>query len=261
MRSCVAVVILSTTLLAMPGGASSKLKVIDGRPVVETVFVNGHGPFRFLLDTGTTANHLDRKLAESIGLKATFRSKLVSSAGAIDAPGAEGVEVRLDTTHAAAQRFLFTGGDVLHRLAPDIQGILGQSFLALFDYRLDMQAKRIEFGTRQPAFSEICAPLRVSEARPLVSTNLGILMIDSGTRWVALFGLDSGDLSGEMTTLSGSLRVGTVARKLLIEGHAVWHGSALAVPHAAESGAEGLLPVSLFKSVYFSNSEHYVSFE
>lgn len=64
-----------------------------------------------------------------------------------------------------------------------------------------------------------------------------------------------------MTTLSGSLRIGTVARKLLIEGHPFWRGAALAVPQSPEGGAKGLLPVSLFKSVYFSNSEHYVSFE
>ena len=50
-------------------------------------------------------------------------------------------------------------------------------------------------------------------------------------------------------------------RKLLIDGHAFWRGAALAVPRSAETGAEGLLPVSLFHAVYFSNSEHYVSFE
>jgi hypothetical protein len=64
-----------------------------------------------------------------------------------------------------------------------------------------------------------------------------------------------------MITMSGSMKIGTVARKLLIDGRTFWHGEALAIPRSPEPGAEGLLPVSLFKAVYFCNSEGYVSFE
>lgn len=256
---------LTAILLASPAYAAA-LRIVEGRPVVKGVFVNGHGPYSFLLDTGTTANHLDRKLAESIGLKATFRGELISAAGTTYVPGAEGIEVALDSVRAEGQRFLFAGIDMLHQLAPDIQGILGESFLSHFDYRLDMRAKRVDFGARLPGSEEVRAPLRLSESRPMISTSLGSLVLDSGTAWVTLFGLEGAgtagtDTAGVMTTLSGSLRVSTVARKLLIEGHAFWRGPALAVPHTAETGAQGLLPVSVFKSVYFSNSERYVSFE
>lgn len=252
---------VAAVLLAGRLSAASKLKLVQGRPVVEGVFVNGHGPYAFLLDTGTTANHLDRKLADSIGLRATFRGELVSAAGMVQVPGADGIEVTLDSARADGQRFLFAGGELLHQFAPAIQGILGQSFLSHFDYRLDMRAQRLEFGPRQPGSTEVRVALQVSEARPLVATSLGALVLDSGTPFVTLFGLEGSRAAGEMTTLSGSLKVATVARKLLIAGHAFWSGPALAVPHPAETGAEGLLPVRLFKSVYFSNSEHYASFE
>lgn len=241
--------------------AAVKMRMVLGRPVVQGVYVNGHGPYAFLLDTGTTANHLDQKLAQSIGLKATFRSELVSSAGSVYTPGTDGVEVALDSVSAQNQRFLFAGGDVLHKFAPDIQGILGQAFLSHFDYLVDMRGKRIEFGAGEPTSSAVRAPLHTSEARPMVPTNLGALVLDSGTRWVTLFGVASARVTGEMTTLAGSLKLGTVSRKLLIEGHTFWTGSALAVPQSAEAGAEGLLPVSLFKSVYFSNSSGFVGFE
>ncbi len=261
LKAILAAAIVLANVLANTAHAASNLKIVEGRPVVEGVFVNGHGPYSFLLDTGTTANHLDRKLAESIGLKPTFLSELISSTGLVYTPGAEGIRVTLDSIHADGQRFLFSGSDLLHQLAPQIRGILGQTFLSHFDYRLDMRGKRIEFGPREPGSSEVRVALRVSEARPLIATNLGSLVLDSGTAWVTLFGLEGANPAGEMTTLSGSLRVGTVARKLLIEGHTIWRGAALAVPHSPEPDAQGLLPVNLFKSVYFSNSGHYVSFE
>jgi hypothetical protein len=66
-------------------------------------------------------------------------------------------------------------------------------------------------------------------------------VLDSGTRGVTLFGFEAGNATGAMTTLSGSLRIGAVARKLLIEGHAFWRGAVLAVPRTPETGAEGWL--------------------
>lgn len=235
--------------------------MIQGRPIVQGVYVNGYGPYAFLLDTGTTANHMDAKLAKSIGFQPAFRSELFSSAGSIDAPGVAGVEVVLDGVRARNQRFLFTDAKALRQLAPDIQGILGQAFLSRFDYFLDMRGKRIEFGARGAAPAAIRAPLRLPDSMPVVSTSLGDLLLDSGTRWVTVFGVEGRNPGGEMTTLSGALHVGTVARTLTIQGHTFWSGDALAVPHSADSNAEGLLPLSLFKSVYFSNSEGYVSFE
>jgi Aspartyl protease len=238
-----------------------KIEMTEGHPVIRGVYVNGHGPYSFLLDTGTTANHMDPKLAQRIGLKPTFRSELVSSTGAEYVPGTDGVEVTLGSVHAEGQRFLFTGVDLIRQLEPSVQGVLGQTFLSHFDYLLNVRGKQIEFGKREPNATEIRAPLRIDQARPVVSTSLGALVLDSGTRWVTLFGVQATGPMNEMVTMTGSLRIGTVVRKLLIGGRAFWRGEALAVPHSAEPSAEGLLPVSLFKTVYFCNSEGYVSFE
>ena len=61
--------------------------------------------------------------------------------------------------------------------------------------------------------------------------------------------------------MTGSLKVGTVSRELVIEGRTIWRGEAVAVPRSPESSVVGLLPVSLFKSVYVCNSEGYVVLE
>lgn len=248
-------------ILAASVASATRIQMFDGHPVVEGVYVNGHGPYRFLLDTGTTANHLDAKLARSIGLKATFRSELVSSTGTLYAPGADGIEVELDSVRADGQRFLFAGMELIRNLAPGVQGVLGESFLSRFDYVLELRDKRIEFGKRERPESGIRTPLRIVDSRPVVATSLGDLVLDSGTRWVTLFGVDSSGARNQMITMSGSQWIGTVTRNLRIEGRSFWSGRALAVPHSAEGGAQGLLPVSLFKSVYFCNSEKYVSLE
>lgn len=247
-------------LAASPAWPAMKMRVVEGHPIVDGVYVNGHGPYSFLIDTGTTANHLDRKVARAIGLKATFRSQLISSGGAIYVPGTDGIEVQVGEVRADRQRFLLAGVEVIRQFEPGVQGVLGQAFLSHFDYLLDLKGKRIEFGKREPAASEIRTPLRMAGQRPLVATSLGELVLDSGTQWVALFGVESSGARGDLVTMSGAQRVGTVVRKLLIEGRAFWSGQAVAVPQG-EAGAQGLLPVSLFKTVYFCNSEGYVSLE
>jgi Aspartyl protease len=252
---------LAGILAAGEASGSVKITMTDGHPVVRGVYVNGHGPYSFLLDTGTTANHLDPKVARLIGLNATFRSQLVSSTGTKYVPGTDGVEVILGSVRAEGQRFLFTGMDLVRELMPGVQGVLGQAFLSHFDYLLNLQGKLMEFGKHEPKAIEVRAPLRVDHSRPVVSTSLGELVLDSGTSWVTLFGVESNRARNEMVTMTGSLSIGTVSRKLLIGGRAFWRGEALAVPRSEEPGAEGLLPVSLFKSVYFCNSEGYVSFE
>src|SRR5262249_36270333 len=85
---------VSAEMPADPTG-DPQLDVIDGRPVVDGVYVNGHGPYRFLIDTGSTFNHLDASLAESLGLTPTLRTTLVSSTGSASVQGCEGMEIRV----------------------------------------------------------------------------------------------------------------------------------------------------------------------
>jgi hypothetical protein len=46
---------------------------------------------------------------------------------------------------------------------------------------------------------EIRAPFRFTGARRVVSTSLGALVLDSGTRRVTLSGIEAGSATGEMT--------------------------------------------------------------
>ena len=222
------------------------------------VYLNGHGPYQFLLDTGTTLNHLDPWLARSIGLKPTFQSPLLSATGAISVGGADGIEVTLDPVRADDQTFLFGGLDTIQRSLPDVQGVLGQAFLSRFDYLLDLRGKRIEFGTPEPVAGATRVSFESIAGRPVVSTSLGSLVLDSGTVTVTLFGVQAINMTHEMFTMTGTAKVGKVSGRLVIGGRTFWHGEAVAIPRPAETGAAGLMPVSLFKAVYVCNSESYV---
>ena len=239
------------------------MQVRDGHPIVEGVYVNGHGPYRFLVDTGTNVNLIETKLARSIGLVASFRTELASSTSIVVVPGCDGIEVALDSVKADAQKFLFSGLEAPRKRWADIQGVLGQWFLAGFDYTLDLRGKRMEFGKQDRNGTRTRST--TINGRMAVSTSLGDLVLDSGTDRLVLFGVqaDMGSaFKGELRTVTGSRQIGTVFTKpLVIEGRKVWCGDAVAIPNRPEPGVDGLLPLGLFKTVYVCNSEGYVVFE
>jgi hypothetical protein len=59
-------------------------------------------------------------------------------------PGSDGNQVTLASAKSGDQKFLFTGLEAIHKMDPDVRGVLGQWFLSNFDYLLDLKAKRLE---------------------------------------------------------------------------------------------------------------------
>jgi hypothetical protein len=240
-----------------------RMLVREGLPIVDGVYVNGHGPYRFLVDTGANINLIEASLARSAGLTATLRMELASSTGIKVVPGSDGNDVRLDSIHAERQKFLFLRLEVFRDRWPDIQGVLGQWFLSGMDYTLDLRGKRLAFGKQEPSGTR--TPFRIINGRQAVSTSLGDLILDSAAERLVLFGVKPETaLRGaqELLTFTGSQGIGMVSnRPLTIDGRKVWHGAAVAIPNGNEPGVGGLLPLRMFKSIYFCNSEGYVVFE
>jgi predicted aspartyl protease len=263
-RKCLRAVLVSSLMIAAaPLSRAVKLQMRDGRPIIDGVYVNGHGPYRFLVDTGANVNLIDLRLARKIGMDPTFHVELASAAGKVLTPGSDENEIALDPVKASGQKFLFSGLDAIHNSSPDVQGVLGQWFLSQFDYTLDLQGKRLEFGKLERSGTR--SQFRMVNARPVVSTSLGDLALDSGEAKLVLFGTqpeDRSEIGYELRTVAGSQRVGTVSGKaLIIQGKKVSSGDALAFPDTTEPGVDGLMPLSLFKSIYVCNSEGYVVFE
>ena len=257
------ILIFSLIVSASTLSGGVKLQVRDGRPLVDGVYVNGHGPYRFLLDTGSNVNLIETGLARKIGMNATFQVDLTSAAGKIPTSGSDGNEVVLDSFKAGEQKFLFTGLAAIHHSSPDVQGVLGEWFLSRFDYTLDVRGERLEFGKQDRSGTRIA--YWVINARPVIATSLGDLALDSAATRLTLFGVRSdfrGDFKSELRTLAGTQKIGLVSGKaLVINGRKIWDGEAVTIPNRPEPGVDGLLPLGLFKTVYVCNSEGYVIFD
>ena len=93
-----------------------------------------------------------------------------------------------------------------------------------FDYLFDLRNQRIDFGQREPTPKEVRIPFQTVRARPVIATSLEPLVLDSGINWITLFGVDPGVLTHQLTTMTGSLNVGLVSRKLSVGWHAFGMG-------------------------------------
>jgi predicted aspartyl protease len=246
----------SLIIAAAPLLSGAKLQIFQGRPVVNGVYVNGHGPYRFLVDTGAQVNQIETSLARSIGLHPTFQVEKVTATGTSHVPGVAGLDVELDSIKADQQEFLYTDLQAVRQLSSDIQGVLGQAFLARFDYLLDLRDKRLEFGQLDRRGTRV--EFRLIDGRPSVFTSLGWLVLDSGTDRVLLFDVAAAKRTYTLRTGTGFLEIGTIrTRPLVIEGRTIPHRETLEVPRQAGVSEDGLLPASLFRAVYVCNSEGY----
>jgi hypothetical protein len=243
------------------GGNEIRLRVADGQPAVRCVFLNGQGPFRFLIDTGSQANLITPGLVQSLGLKATFRSGLVSAAGRAVTKGIGGIDVSLGGMKVSGQVFLFFGVGKISSLDPGIQGVLGQAFLSHFDYLLDLRKNRLIFGEANQRGLRV--PLLEVEGLPAVSTSLGLLILDSGAQQLTLYRVIAGGEQRTENTFTGPADATLqLAGALIVGSRKFQYGRAVIFPTTMQpTAAAGLMPVALFKSVYLSNSRRYIVFD
>ena len=246
--------------IAIPGSAGLHVDVRDGRPVVHGVYVNGRGPFRFLVDTGATFNHLDPRIAAKIEPADIFRTLLSSPTGFTHVMGMTGLDIELAPVALHNQTFLLEMAAV-HPSLPDVEGVLGEEFLSHFDYSIDLRAGRLEFGEPSPRRNGRQISYRIDHRRPVVETSLGWLLLDSGANKLIRFGVLSKRAVGELRTVTGTASAGLVYSSLAIGGHVYWHGDAVALSRGAEPSIDGLLPIGLFRSITVCNSAGFVVFE
>jgi predicted aspartyl protease len=113
----------------------------EGAAIVVPVFINGQGPFDFVLDTGATLTCLDQELAQRLELREA-RGVIGSGAGV---GGAGQMRIlRIDSLRVGAARateMMVCAVDLQHvgTLGLDIDGLLGLNFLREFRIALDFQ--------------------------------------------------------------------------------------------------------------------------
>jgi hypothetical protein len=243
--------------------------------IVVPVLVGGAGPYRFLVDTGSTHTAVRDTFAASIGAAPVARTVLTTSTGNADALVVRLARVAIGP--AAVDELLATSLTTTAAgvLGDDVDGVIGQDFLSRFDYTLDYVRSRLIWerdldgrpGTRValvPAAGRFVIEVPRASGEPALR-----LVPDSGTDALVLFErpaspgvAEAGSAVFELTSMTGRVSVRTARLRSMRVGDA-WICDPLAgiVPAPSvdeDTAADGLLPLDLFASVSVNNHRRYM---
>ena len=250
------------------------LRLLKGRLPVVPVYLEGQGPFDFLLDTGTNSTIVTPEVAARLGLRPAGRVTLVTVAGEREVPRTRLRRVAIGASAASDVEALVSGLEQIRRLDPRVCGVLGQNYLGLFNYTLDYAGRAVEFegagGAPPPAGERV--PFALEEGKLIVAAfseayserALRLVLDAAATSLVIFDDAASQGRAGRLLTEAGSLAAGLARLRILRVGGARIRDVLVAlVPDPAGRGArveDGLLPTSLFRAVYFNHGGGYVIF-
>src|ERR1044071_3837047 len=157
--------------LVVRAEGSVGLRLLGGRLPVVPVYLEGQGPFDFVLDTGTNSTIVTPEVAARLGLRPADRVTLVTVAGERDVPRARLRSVSVGASAASDVEALVSGLEQIRELDPRVCGVLGQNYLGLFNYTLDYEGRAVEFegagGLPPPAGERV--PFAVEEGKLIVA--------------------------------------------------------------------------------------------
>jgi predicted aspartyl protease len=256
-------------------GNVTAFELQDDGSVVVPVTIGGTGPYRFVIDTGSSRTVISTRLFRSLNRPALARTLLLTPAG-------DRVTslVPLDQLAIAGRPI----GNVMAAVLPQdrdaggrIDGLIGQDVLANEIYSLDYRRRVIVWhaegdvleGERIVVIARnnrllVRLPQRAHDSHPIE------LIPDSGAAGVVVFAHAAGKLRftmheiGVLSSVSGT----RVARRITIEDlvigdtHLRQHTAAM-VPDSRPAGllGDGLLPLHLFSRVTFNVAEGFVIFQ
>jgi predicted aspartyl protease len=252
--------------LCSPAQAAVTPFELDGQGgVILPVTVNGRGPFRLLLDTGSTHSAVSEAVAAAIGAPAVAKTTIGSATGV----GRAAIVVRIDALECGelVARGLLASVVSFDRLgnADGIQGVIGQDALASVRYTIDFRHRELLWWPDDEAVAHgVSFALEGSGGRFLISLpqrgNVLRLVPDSGAGSLLLFApskrlpLTLLAQLGVLTTMSAQGTVRLARMRELHVGPAMLQNVAAVVvgrnPSEPEE-ADGLLPLHLFDKVTF----------
>jgi hypothetical protein len=243
-------------------------------PVVN-ISINNHGPFAFLVDTGTNTTLIEPALAAELDLTPADRLWITTLTGSQAVPRYFVDEIQVGETRLADVEVLATPLHELQGVDKKIRGILGTNFLTAFSFRLDYQHHRLELfdGEQSPSVTGgTPVPVELSESRMLVSVESRSarggawkLALDSAVSQVVVF---EGRLAAgfrredgctgvcSMTMRTNSFRAEEVAQRVtdISIGKMLLRDLPITTPADAATqrrSEDGLLPAVLFHAIVF----------
>lgn len=253
--------------------------------LVVSARINGQGPFKFILDTGSNITLLESSLFRELGLKGTSRPsvKVVDWMALGNLAIADEISIEGGPSRSYV-RVLEVDGVKRPDIGASIRGVLGENFLNGFDLLIDNRRHVITFDSYNlvaPSLKGEHLPLTLTSAnggvqindRPIVSARLPPpnggrpleLLLDTGGENLYLVTRQGPDLvtansRRRMSLLSGNSRCvswkdrlqlgGTKTRKMKIiscskSPAAVWRN-------------DGILPTFVFDQLFIDHAHDYV---
>ena len=292
------VCLLATTFSAMhaerrcPGNiASVSLLQIEHTLIVVSVTVNGLGPFDFLVDTGAQVSTVDADLAAELDLPS------LGSAGVsgVAASGRKTVTklARVEIGGHVIENMLAVVEDMaqLHQADRKLRGIVGENFLAHFDFLIDNEHRALcldDSGLMASAIKGSHLPLvephgpdrDLPFTRPLViatqvagSRTQTLLRLDSGSNAAVLYAAPARGSIARDNTETLSRVVGGIERQFAVfpslevaaNGHTLGQISFLQpmnpVGATQQPREDGVLPTAVFPRVFVSYRNQFAILE
>jgi predicted aspartyl protease len=241
--------------------------------VVNSVYLNGSGPYRFLLDTGAQSSAVSPAIAAKLGIRPDSRVRQVTSTGEVWVGAARVRTIALETETSqriavADLEVLIGGFDGVRQVDRLADGVLGHNFLLGRNYRLDFDAGRLTLDPTPEHLQGDQIPFRVLDGRITVEVDVAgkrqKLVLDSGAAALILFDqpFSAPSFSGALlTTNSGDLPVRVADQRVCIGRSMSKRLPAISVRRGgAAELVNGVLPASAFHSIYVDSARGYVIF-
>jgi hypothetical protein len=278
-----AAIFLPTAITAQSSGAKGlvKFQLRDKYLIVVQATVNGAGPFSFLLDTGSTHTVIDPSLARRLQVPIIGEAALTTVSDVHKDQLARLREIRVGDSTVSELGAVVDRMDQVKLKAPGVQGVLGEDFLSQFDFLIDYKKHELHFDSAVPA-GERCRIETMGQYHGQPTTNRLLieteffeasgggnaarlqLQLDTGAHVPELFPVRQDAFStqpwaGSMAFTSGTngtvvhphtaIRVGTTM---------VRDVDVVQSRRGVAFDAVGLLPASIFHSIYISHSGGFV---
>jgi hypothetical protein len=249
----------------------------DGYLMVVEAKVNGVGPFRFLVDTGTTRTVIDPALANQLQVPTVGEVNVTTVLHYRQDKLVRLQDVQLGDASVSGLGAMVDKLTRQKMLAPGIRGVLGEDFLSRFDLLIDYKQRVIQFGEPPPS-GERCRFEATGEYQGAPTTNRLLMDVEfmevSGSK--VQLQLDTGARTPELFPVShdahpsqpwgSSMATSSGANDVIVHSNITLRIGATKIPgqdvvqsrRAVAFDAAGLLPAAIFQRIYISHSGGFV---
>jgi hypothetical protein len=274
-----------------PGNAASvPLRFVNRHQIVLAVSINHSGPYNFLLDTGMQVTTVVPSLAAKLRLEPRGAAVVAGIGSLQSASYAQLDLLEVGSQSVADQKVLVYDLRGLYSFDSQIQGVLGEDFLELFDVLIDNAHRLLCLDSSSAMRADVRGPhtalvtpaevadgfvlpsLIIVEARLPDGKRPVRLMLDSGANGAILFNTSEYLTTPQRGYLQGT---GVDGRQLIFSALPPQHvkiGSLelSGVPFVAlpgtqkdsrSKGFDGVLTLGLFKRIFICHADHFVVLE